>query len=253
MRLTRCYLPGDWKTGDVGPLPAAQSDHLVRVLRLRPGNTVTVFDGQGRQWSAVLLAGERSRQQLEIGARLPDEPPPAVKITLLQSLARGEKMDWVVQKATELGVHAILPIITEHSVVRLDGRQAESKLSHWHAVASAACEQCGRNRLPVIHPPVDLTDLPRLKDSQTPILLLDPQASCSLTTAVRKFAATVPPVTELQFAVGPEGGLSVADKRHLVALGAEAVRLGSRILRTETAAIAVLTILQSLLGDLRDC
>lgn len=252
MRLTRCYLPGQWQSGAIGQLPAAQADHLVRVLRLRPGNPVTIFDGEGRQWSATLLASERGRHQIEIGAQLPDEAPPAVAITLLQSLARGEKMDWIVQKATELGVGRIQPLITEHSIVRLDDRQAESKLNHWRAVAAAACEQCGRSRLPVVSPPVDLADLRRPQDDHAPLLLLDPDANRSLTAVARELAAMQPPVAAVSFAIGPEGGLSELDTRRLSALGAQGVRLGPRILRTETAAIAVLSILQGMLGDCRD-
>ena len=120
MRLTRCYLPGNWTEGTTTALPREQSDHLIKVLRLRSGAVVEIFDGEGRRWSATLSGAERGSYQLQIGAALADEPEPRLQLTLLQGMARGEKMDWIVQKATELGVYAIQPRARDAELLRVE-------------------------------------------------------------------------------------------------------------------------------------
>jgi 16S rRNA (uracil1498-N3)-methyltransferase len=253
MRLTRCYLPGNWAEGTTTSLPREQSDHLIKVLRLRSGAVVEIFDGEGRRWSATLTGAERGIYQLRIGAALADEPEPRLQLTLLQGIARGEKMDWIVQKATELGVHAIQPLITEFSVVRVDARQSERKAGHWLAVARSACEQCGRSRVPMVSAPIELREFvsaaPAEPDTQR--WVLDPGANASLVQAADRLRGQDAIPRRLQIVVGPEGGLSGAELQQLLALGATPLALGPRILRSETAAIAALALLQGLLGDLR--
>ena len=253
MRLTRCYLPGNWAEGTTTSLPREQSDHLIKVLRLRSGAVVEIFDGEGRSWSATLTGAERGSYQLQIGAGLADEPEPRLQLTLLQGIARGEKMDWIVQKATELGVHAIQPLITEFSVVRVDAQQSARKAGHWLAVATSACEQCGRSRVPMVSAPVELRDFasaaPAEPDTQR--WVLDPGANASLVQAADRLRGQDAIPRRLQIVVGPEGGLSATELQQLLALGATPLALGPRILRSETAAIAALALLQGLLGDLR--
>jgi 16S rRNA (uracil1498-N3)-methyltransferase len=255
VRLTRCYLPGEWRDGTTTILPREQSDHLVKVLRLRSGAAVEIFDGAGHRWQATLADGERSRYQLRIGAALADEPEPRMQLTLLQGLARAEKMDWIVQKATELGVHAIQPLITEFSVVRVDARQSERKAEHWQAVAKSACEQCGRSRLPVVSAPIEMREFTGATATNPDTLrwVLDPGAGDSLVQAADRLRERNAIPARLQIVIGPEGGLSAAELQQLVALGAMPFCLGPRILRTETAAVAALALLQGLLGDLRTC
>lgn len=252
MRLTRCYLPGNWAEGTTTALPREQSDHLVRVLRLRSGAPVEIFDGAGRRWNATLVAAARGSCQLQIGAALADEPEPRLRLALLQGIARGEKMDWIVQKATELGVHAIQPLITEFSVVRVDAQQSERKTGHWLAVARSACEQCGRSRVPAVSLPLELSAaLPPGPGARR--WVLDPGADAGLTQVAERLRAEHAVPGRLELVVGPEGGLSAAELRQLVALGATPVRVGPRILRSETAAIAALALVQGLLGDLASC
>ena len=255
MRLTRCYLPGNWTEGSASVLPREQSDHLVKVLRLRSGAVVEIFDGAGRRWNATLAGAERGGYQLQIGAALAVEAEPRLQLTLLQGIARGEKMDWIVQKATELGVYAIQPLITQFSVVRVDARQSARKAGHWQAVARSACEQCGRSRLPVISAPIELHEYAAAAPTEpgTQCWVLDPGARASMMQALDGLRGEDAAARRLQLVVGPEGGLSPAELQQLVARGATPLGLGPRILRSETAAIVALALVQGLLGDLRNC
>src|SRR5712671_2686149 len=163
-------------------------------------------------------------------------------LTLAQGVSRGERMDLVVQKATELGASGLAPVLAERSVVRLTAQQAERRLNHWRAIAIAACEQSGGNRLPAIAPPVPLKDFLRTSDGSMR-LLLSPAATATLADLPRLVSA----ITVL---IGPEGGLAEAEQEAAVAAGFKPVRVGPRVLRTETAAIAALTLLQREFGDL---
>jgi 16S rRNA (uracil1498-N3)-methyltransferase len=168
---------------------------------------------------------------------LANESP--LRITLAQAIARGEKMDWVLQKATELGVEAVVPLLTERTEVKLDAERSEKRSAHWRGVVIAACEQCGRARVPAIAAPVTLRDW--LAGRATPGWFLDPDAERGLRD---------PEPGELTLVVGPEGGLGDRDLASLRAAGFRGLRLGPRILRTETAGVAVLAALQALHGDL---
>ncbi len=243
MRLTRVFV------GDGGLRKSAQlelsptaSEHVARVLRLRAGAPITAFDGTGGEWLCRITAIVRNRVSIECLEHQDVERESPLAITLLQSLARGEKMDWVIQKATELGVSRIIPVSAERSVVQIDDERAATRLAHWRAVASSACEQCGRNRLPQIDAPLSIeaagqSGLPGLR------LVLAPGAAQSL-------AQLAAAATGVALLIGPEGGLTDAELASATALGFQAVSFGPRILRTETAAVAAIAALQIAQGDL---
>lgn len=245
MRLTRVFVPpanGALGAGMEVELPATAGEHIARVLRLRQGAALTVFDGGGGEWSAQITSLVRNRVGVRCLAHQPAERESALDITLLQSLARGEKMDWIMQKATELGVTHILPLNAARSVVQIDDARAAGRLAHWRAVAASACEQCGRNRLPQIAAP---SAIEAIGDAQLPAtrLALAPDASIPLVGAAVQAGA-------LALLVGPEGGLTPEESAMAQRAGFTLVRFGPRILRTETAAIAAIAALQALHGDL---
>lgn len=237
----RLYLAAPLASGARLALEPAANQHLVRVLRLQRGATVTVFNGEGGEYRARIVSLERGQATLEIGDWVEQERESALPITLIQGVSRGERMDYTIQKAVELGVHAIVPVLTERSVVRLDGTRAAKRRAHWQGVCVHACQQCGRNRLPPIEAPEPLRDW--LARGPHTGWVLDPQADIGL-------AAGPPDKLGPNFLlVGPEGGLSPAELQQATAAGLRAVRLGPRILRTETAAVAALAALQTLWGD----
>lgn len=242
MRVTRVHVPGPLATGGEIALPKQAADHLTRVLRLAPGAPFVVFDGRGGEYAAELLAvGREVRARL--GRHDPVERESPLAITLLQGVARGERMDLIVQKATELGVTRIVPVLTERSVVKLDDRQRERKREHWQAVAVSACEQCGRNRVPDVASPARLADALDALPAGTARCLLAADAAAPLTIVPAANGGIV-------LLIGPEGGLADDERRLARAREFTEYRLGPRILRTETAGLTALTTLQALLGDL---
>jgi len=212
----------------------------VQVLRLQPGDTITLFgDGQaGGEYEATVLRMGRSSVEVEVGAHHAVEREPARAVHLVVGMPANERMDWLVEKATELGVASIQPLMTERSVLRLKGERADKKQAHWQAVAVAACEQCGGNRVPVIHPVLGLAEW--LREPALPAGAL--RGVLSLAPGARPlsgFAAT-DPGAPLLLVHGPEGGLSPQEEQALLAQGWQPVTLGARVLRAETAAIAAL-------------
>jgi len=258
MRVTRCHVPVPLSCGALVTLPQPAAVHVTRVLRLTSGAQLTLFDGRGGEYDAQLLEVGRGGVQARVGAHHPIEREAAVRVTLLQCLARGERMDWIVQKATELGVAAIVPVSGRRSVMQLDAAAGGRRLAHWQAVAVSACEQCGRNRVPQLHTLRDLDDACSEADPASLRLLLDPDAAESFPAALASAAAATsaaapgtaaaPSVTLL---VGPEGGLTAQESDGARQRGFERCRLGPRILRAETAPIAALAALQAVIGDLR--
>jgi 16S rRNA (uracil1498-N3)-methyltransferase len=224
-------------------LPPQAAEHVVRVLRMNPGEPLTVFNGDGNDYAAVIVAVGKREVMLRIEQVRPLANESPLQLTLAQGVARGEKMDLIVQKATELGVVRIVPLLTERSEVKLDAARAEKRLMHWRAVAASACEQSGRARLPEIAAALPLsTWLTSLTGDDALRLALLPEAARSS--------------RELRFngaggllVVGPEGGLGERDISALTAAGFDGLRLGPRILRTETAGLAALAALQALHGD----
>ena len=242
MRLTRLHVDRAMAIDDRIALPESAVGHLVRVLRAGIGDGCVLFNGDGHDYDARITAiGKRSVEVEILAARTIDNESP-LRITLLQGIARGEKMDWILQKATELGVAAVLPVGSERSEVRLDAARADKRLAHWRSVVVSACEQSGRARVPEVAGPQPLaTALAAL--APVPRYLLDPLA----TEVVATLPATL---RECVLAVGPEGGWSPRDRGQLLAAGFLGLRLGPRILRTETAGIAAIAALQSRAGDL---
>jgi 16S rRNA (uracil1498-N3)-methyltransferase len=248
MRLTRCFLDLPLRCGAMLTLPPAPSAHLARVLRLRVGAMLTLFDGRGGEFEAEIHELGRDGVRVQVGAHSAIEREAPITITLLQCLARGERMDWIVQKATELGVTQIVPVGSEHGVVRLDPASAERRRLHWQAVAIGACEQSGHNRVPAILPVQPFAQACAAAPAAACRLLLTPAAQQSLAAAVSLTGVTG---RDAAFAllVGPEGGLSASESALAQREGWSACRLGPRVLRSETAPLAALAALQALAGD----
>jgi len=222
------------------PLPSAVAHHAERVLRLAVGDPVTLFDGQGGECAASILAfGKQPLARL--GPRLAIERESPLQITLVQALASGDKMDWVVQKAVELGVAAVQPVAAERSVLKLAGERADKRVAHWQQVAVAACEQSGRNRVPVVGEILPLAKyLARPFDGTR--LILAPGADGALARKAR-------PARPLAILIGPEGGWSPAELDLAARAGCEPLALGPRVLRTETAGLAAMAAMQTVWGD----
>lgn len=224
-------------------LPPDAAHHAARVLRLREGDAVQIFDGAGNERHGVIdeLGGKRVVVG-NISAVAADRESP-LKVLLAQALTSSEKMDWVIQKATELGVTEIQPIDTERSVAKLSAERAAKRLEHWQQVAISACEQCGRNTLPLIHPPLDIMAwLQQMKSASSTKLILLPQGATSL-------HAQAKPQGSVTLLIGAEGGFTQAESDSAILCGFTPIRLGARVLRTETAAVAGLAALQTLWGD----
>ena len=242
MRLTRCYLDQPLDVGTTVILPESAAQHLIRVLRLREGDACMLFNGDGHDHDARIVAIGKRETQAEITARRRIDNESPLRITLLQGIARGEKMDWIVQKATELGVSRILPVASERSDVRLDEARAHKRHAHWQEIAISACEQSGRAVLPELLPTQPLASATRRCDGTG--FILDPASAAS----IKSVASTLSTASTL--AIGPEGGWSPRDLEQLREAGFCGLRLGPRVLRTETAGIAAIAALQALAGDL---
>ncbi|OOG54533.1 16S rRNA (uracil(1498)-N(3))-methyltransferase [Rhodanobacter sp. C03] len=243
MRTIRIHVDLPLAIGTEWPLPTQAGEHVARVLRLTVGDPLTLFNGDGSDYPATIRSVGKREVVVRVDDRqvLANESP--LPLTLAQGVARGEKMDLIVQKATELGVVRIVPLLTERSEVKLDAARAEKRLAHWRAVASSACEQSGRARLPEITPALPLPLwLAGLTGEDALRLALLPEATRS--SRELRFTAAGGLLV-----VGPEGGLGERDINALTAAGFDGLRLGPRILRTETAGLAALAALQALHGD----
>ncbi|QET00629.1 16S rRNA (uracil(1498)-N(3))-methyltransferase [Cupriavidus pauculus] len=222
-----------------------------QVLRLAPGDAVTLFDGHGGSHAATLVELGKRRAVVQIGAHDTAEAELPFRVTLAQGLAGGDKMDWLIEKAVELGVSAIQPLQAHRSVVRLNGERAAKREAHWQALIAAACEQCGRNRLPALAPVATVEAWLAAPPSPSPSpharLLVSPRATASLPAlaAAEREAWLAGGVTLL---IGPEGGLAPEEEDMALRAGFTAVSLGPRILRTETAGLACLATLNAVLG-----
>lgn len=244
MRLTRVHVDAPLSAGAQVALPEDAAAHLSRVLRLREGDACVLFNGDGHDYDAQLTGiGKREVLAQVSGARLVDNESP-LHITLLQGIARGEKMDLILQKATELGVTAVLPVDSERSEVKLSGERLHKRLAHWRGVVVSACEQSGRARVPEVAEPQALLAAASALPAGALRLLLDPQGTHSL-------KSLSPPASgQLVIAIGPEGGWSPRDRQALETNGFQGLRLGPRVLRTETAGLAAIAAVQAQLGDL---
>lgn len=247
MRIPRFFLDVPLVVGGEVSLSDPAAVHAVRVLRLRAGDPVSLFNGDGHEYPARLVAADARRAMARIEAARESTRESPLAITLAQALARGEKMDWIVQKATELGVAGIVPVITERSEVKLDPARAGKRVNRWRAVAISACEQSGRAVIPHVDVPSTLTkwlaSIGPSEDGATR-LVLHPDTSGA------RARARVPAALSMILAVGPEGGFGEDDLARLHGAGFDDLALGPRILRTETAGLAAIAALQALFGDL---
>lgn len=245
MALKRLHIDTRLKSGSEVQLDGEQAHYLGRVLRLRAGDSLHAFNGIDGEFDASIVTINKTSATLALGEYRETSTESPLKVHLVQGISRGERMDFVVQKATELGVKRLSPVLTEYGVVKLDADRAEKRRAHWQKVATSACEQCGRVRPPLIDTPVPLNawfgNQPRDADID---LVLRPAARAALT-------AVGAPRTKVCILVGPEGGLSPAEYEDAAVAGFMDVSLGPRILRTETAAVAAIAVMQSLWGDLR--
>lgn len=241
--MPRFYCPPPLPDQGSFDLPPEAAHHAGRVLRLREGDAVEIFDGIGNERRGVItgLAGKRVTVGGLAVADADRESP--LRTVLAQAMVGSEKMDWVVQKAVELGVTEIQPLDTERSVAKLTAERATKRMEHWRQVAISACEQCGRNVLPEIHAPLDIMAwLRQTQDAPETKLILLPQGATSLHALPR-------PEHGVVLLIGPEGGFAPAESETALNCGYTAIRMGARVLRTETAAVAGLTALQTLWGD----
>lgn len=243
MRLTRSHVDLPLAVGQAVSLPEEVANHLVRVMRLREGDGCVLFNGDGHDYSATLVESGKREARVQVTAAQPVDNESPLPVTLLQGIARGEKMDLILQKATELGVQAIVPVNAERTEVKLDAARAEKRLAHWRSVVVSACGQSGRARVPSVAPPQSVQEAARAMPGAALKLTLDPQGEHRLSTLESAPGGVV-------IAIGPEGGWSPRDRQALAAAGFQGLQLGPRILRTETAGLAAIAALQARLGDL---
>lgn len=243
MQRPRIHVPDTLRAGTTHVLPEAGAAHVVRVLRLAAGDPIILFNGTGVDYDAVLKTVAKSGVTAELGQGHAVDHESPLGILLLQGVSRGTRMDIVMQKATELGVQAIQPVLAERTVVRLDDGRAATRLAHWRRIVVSACEQCGRSVVPEVHPPVSMEAALAGLAPDALRLTLDPGADGNVRTLLAGRRKVV-------LAVGPEGGFSEAEIRVLGDAGFKGLRLGPRILRTETAPLAALAVLQFAGGDL---
>jgi 16S rRNA (uracil1498-N3)-methyltransferase len=245
MRKIRVFIDSPLTPGQGAPLSNWASDHLLRVLRLADGALVTGFNGDGHDYSCTLMrSGKTAYLRVDEQLQVNSESP--LKITLAQAVARGEKMDWILQKATELGVHRIMPIITERTEVRFNEERTNRRIAHWTGVLRSACEQSGRAQVPEISEPIDLAFwLSSLTHETSLKIALHPEAG----EGIRELTAPLQ-TSEITIAIGPEGGFSSRDLSLLKLAQFKLLRFGPRVLRTETAGVALLAAVQAMHGDL---
>jgi 16S rRNA (uracil1498-N3)-methyltransferase len=242
---TRLFVSDRLGNGRQIVLNGEPARYLGRVLRLRVGDRLNVFNGDDGEWQADIVAMTRETATLRIAGTYDSATESPLRVHLVQGVSRGERMDFVVQKATELGVKRITPVFTAHGVVKLEGERADKRREHWQRIAESACEQCGRVRPPLVDSPLPLAYwFGAAAPADSTQLVLAPGTAQPLT-------GIDSPGTKLCLLVGPEGGLSDSELADAAIAGFRRVSLGPRVLRTETAALAALAIAQATWGDLR--
>lgn len=239
--VSRFFTPEPLPQGDCFELPEALAHHAVRVLRLSAGERIVLFDGLGGEVEAV-LEGQGKCWSARLGERRTLERESPLELVLVQALASADKMDWVVQKAVELGVSGVVPVRASRSVLKLSGERADKRVAHWREVAVSACEQSGRNRVPQVADITDLRDYLARTRNGPQRLILDPVGGRRLTELGR-------PAGACHILIGPEGGWSDDELAACGAAGCAGVTLGPRVFRTETAGLAALAAMQALWGD----
>ncbi|MDQ3186933.1 MAG: 16S rRNA (uracil(1498)-N(3))-methyltransferase [Pseudomonadota bacterium] len=254
MALPRFYCPEKITAGQTIELPPSVARHALRALRLEQGNELILFNGDGGEFQTVIVRIGKTGAAVVIERYLDIERESPLGVTLAQALCTSEKMDWIVQKGVEMGVSRIQPLVTKLSMVRLSGERAERRMKHWQQVAISACEQCGRNRIPQVLPLISLpgwldVQISERKNSNNGV----PPNSCFVLSPRAKkglgdFSGS-PVVTAITLLVGPEGGFTPEEEAAALLAGFIPLRLGERILRTESAALAAVAAMQTLWGD----
>ncbi|HED16173.1 MAG TPA: 16S rRNA (uracil(1498)-N(3))-methyltransferase [Gammaproteobacteria bacterium] len=241
MRNTRIYTNQPLASNTLLHLEQGSARHIVRVLRMHKGDQITLFNGMGGEYIAKVTQLDKSSVILKIGDFCDQSVESSLNIELVQAISRGERMDITIQKAVELGVNKIQPLFTSRCNVKLSGDRLIKKLTHWQKIAVSACEQCGRNRVPEVCHPLDIIQWTERSDGSSNGVLLNPVSG--------KSCRDMPAMDNISLLVGPEGGLTDTEISAAATCGFTSVRLGPRILRTETAALAMIATVQALWGD----
>lgn len=239
MRISRFYLDAPLNQGEQ-LLDGDLAHYIGRVLRLGPGAQVQIFNGSGQEWPGEVLEVSKRQVRIALTSPVAGMPESPLQIHLGQAMSRGERMDWAIQKAVELGASQITPLATERCEVRLQGERADKRQQHWQQIAVSACEQCGRSYVPVVHPPMALADW---------LATLDAELKLVLHHRTDQDLRRLPAPGSLGLLIGPEGGLSSSEIGQAEGAGFHAARFGPRVLRTETAPVVALSIAQQLWGD----
>ena len=242
MRKTRVYIRTGLTLNEPVKLDREATHHLLNVLKIRNGQIIHAFDGSGGYYESEIMVENKKSLTILPGIFVEDNRESPLRITLLQALTKGQKMDYIIQKSVEVGVYRIVPLMTEFSNVKLDQDRIDNRLQHWRKIIIAACEQCGRNILPEISPPTELDEWIKLDENSTRIILIPVQGR-SIEEIKNKDG-------NMTLICGPEGGLSDGEVDICINAGYQALTLGPRVLRTETAAVAGLVICQSNWGDM---
>jgi len=244
MRITRIHHPEPLAPGQEISLQPQAATHLTRVLRVQAGTELTLFNGDGNEYTAVISRVQRNHAWADITHVQAIDRESPLDIHLGQGISKGDRMDYTIQKAIELGVSTITPLMTEHSTVQLKADRLKKRLKHWQGIIHSACEQCGRNRVPIMNKPLALEQWLVQIEKSSLKLTLAPNADHSFNTMAA-------PDADITLLVGPEGGLSELEIKLSLEHGFTGLRLGPRILRTETAAVTCLSVIQSRWGDLQ--
>lgn len=242
MREIRIYQPGDYQSGQSLELSSEAGQHVAVVLRMQPGESITLFCGDNREFDAIIETVKKKQVVVHLGAVKEVNRESPLTIHLAQAISKGDRMELVMQKSVELGVASITPLITERCAVKLDKERMAKKLHQWQSIVIAACEQSGRNKVPVVHPPVSFEQYVE-KEPAAVKFIVHPLNSKSL----RDYTILQ---SDIALIIGPEGGLSNEEVKLACKYEFLPLSLGPRILRTETAAITVLSMLQAVSGDL---
>jgi 16S rRNA (uracil1498-N3)-methyltransferase len=237
--MPRFYLDSALRAGSSVLLPEDSAHHAVHVLRVQAGDEVTLFNGRGGEYGARIASIQRLKVLVDVLAHRAVERESPLRLVLVQGVSAGERMDFTVRKSVELGVAEIQPVLAASSVARPKGERAAARQAHWQKVALAACEQCGRNHIPTVHPMLPAADY---RGGTGTKLLLSPVSEL-------RFSQAVNDATEFTIAAGPEAGFNAKEEAAFLDAGFVPVRLGARVLRTETAGLAALAALSALRGD----
>lgn len=242
MTLHRVHVDLPLQCGESLTLPPAAFRHLIQVLRLKTGAAVTVFNGRGGEYRARIGQVSKRQAWIEVVEFVDVSRESPLDLRLVQAVSKGERMDWTVQKAAEIGATQVVPVLSQFCNVSMNAARWEKKRTHWQAVMTAACEQCGRTRIPALGPIQTLSDWLDSPAAGTR-LILDPDQG----QPIANFAGATAPIDLL---IGPEGGFSESEIRTAINAGCKAARMGPRLFRTETAGLAAMAVLQALAGDL---